>query len=146
MPIPFTTGATAGRNEYDDWKINCRLLHRYTITDVEDKFDKFYLMFNNTEEAFELRDLLAKINREYDAIMNWTWFNARKGDPWDTAATYMKQSFKYYADLIHEFYEDMIDFITYDENKEDEYADYYGELARVQEEVMVIVDRLLSPP
>ncbi len=146
MPIPFTTGVTAGRSEYDNWRMNSRLLHRYTINDVEDQLDKFYLMFNNTKEALEQRDLLAKINREHDAIMNWTWFNARPGESWDTAATSMKQSFKDYAKLIHEFYEDMIDFISYDENKEAEYADYYGELARVQEDVMVVVDRMLSRP
>jgi len=100
----------------------------------------------DTEEASEQRDLLAKIDREHDAIMNFSWFNARPGGPWDTAAISMKPSFKDYVDLIHEIYEDMMDFITYDENKEDEYADYYDELARIQEDVMIVVDRMLGRP
>ena len=144
MPIPFTTGVTAGRSEYDNWEMNCRLLHRYTITDVEDQFDKFNIVSNNSREAFKQRDLLAKINREHDAIMNWTWFSARSGEPWDTAATSMKQSFKDYAGLIHEFYDNMTEFMHDDD--EDEHGGYIAEVNCVQEDVMVVVDRMLSRP
>jgi len=51
---------------YSIWALNWQLLDRYTLADVEDQYNLFYTVFNNSKEALMQKDLLARINREYD--------------------------------------------------------------------------------
>jgi hypothetical protein len=135
---------------YSVWALNWQLLNRYTLADVEDKYNLFYTGFNNSKEAFVQKELFAKINREYDEIATESPYFHQIGSErddddewqpvlppgvtWESAAIPMRESFFEHSNKITEFFDDLIEFMHY-EDEDDEYGPCSGQYSLYIEEV-----------